>query len=363
MLGSGEGTAPTSSKCRPSSVRRTSILIITLIIVLSLAWPLTASAQAAVPRFGAAPCPFEVPPNVACGYLVVPENRSQPDSRAIRLAVAIIKSHAEHPAPDPMVYLEGGPGGSAFRWLSDWFDVPFLDKRDFIVLEQRGTFFSEPALDCPEIDEAFYQNLALVENRAAEDARLVGAAKQCRDRLVNSGINLAGYNSAASAADLADLRQALGYTEWNLYAISYGTRLALTTLRDHPEGIRSVILDSTYPPQAGGYTEVIPGAAQSFKRLFESCAAAPRCRAAYPNLETTLYELVERTNANPIHATVPHPLTGEPMHLLLSGDDLMAGFFVSLYDAGTIPYLPFVISQLHQGNSNILAPLFGSGLS
>ena len=66
------------------------------------------------------------------------------------------------------------------------------------------------------------------------------------ERLVGEEINLAAYNSPASAADLNDLRLALGYKEWNLYGRSYGGRLALTVMRDYPTGIRSVILDSPY---------------------------------------------------------------------------------------------------------------------
>jgi hypothetical protein len=48
-----------------------------------------------------------------CGYLVAPENRSQPIGRTIRLAVAIVPPVSPTPAPDPIVYLAGGPGGSA----------------------------------------------------------------------------------------------------------------------------------------------------------------------------------------------------------------------------------------------------------
>lgn len=36
------------------------------------------------------------------------------------------------------------------------------------------------------------------------------------------GVNLAAYKSAASAADLNDLRELLGYTAWNLYGILHG---------------------------------------------------------------------------------------------------------------------------------------------
>jgi pimeloyl-ACP methyl ester carboxylesterase len=78
----------------------------------------------------------------------------------------------------------------------------------------------------------------------------VEAMLRCRDRLIQEGIDLSAYNSAASAADVNDLRIALGYDQVNLYGVSYGSRLALTVMRDYPGILRSVILDSTYPPEA-----------------------------------------------------------------------------------------------------------------
>src|SRR4051812_37518670 len=49
-----------------------------------------------------------------CGFLTVPENRSKPNQNSIDLAVMIVPSVSEHSASDPVVYLAGGPGGSAF---------------------------------------------------------------------------------------------------------------------------------------------------------------------------------------------------------------------------------------------------------
>jgi hypothetical protein len=47
-----------------------------------------------------------------CGFLTVPEHHDRSDGAEIQLAVAIIKSTAAHPEPDPLVLLQGGPGGS-----------------------------------------------------------------------------------------------------------------------------------------------------------------------------------------------------------------------------------------------------------
>jgi pimeloyl-ACP methyl ester carboxylesterase len=319
----------------------------------------SAPAQEAVPRFEPSDCPFQVPAGAAveCGYLVVPEDRGQPDGRTIRLAVAILKSRSDNPAPDPVVYLAGGPGASALRGVGGWLDTPFLESRDFILLDQRGAGYSEPALNCPEIDEAVWHTFGLALSAEDEIALEVEAAIKCRDRLVNEGVNLAAYNSAASAADLNDLRRVLGYREWNLYGISYGTRLALTAMRDYPGGVRSVILDSTYPPRVGTYIEMVPNAAHAFDVLFAGCAADPACNAAYPELKTMFYGLLNRMNANPIPITVPRPGTGEPVDLLITGDDMAGGVFSSLYSARMIPFIPLFVHQLAEGNYELLPPL------
>jgi pimeloyl-ACP methyl ester carboxylesterase len=319
-----------------------------------------ADAFADVPRFEPAACPFTVPTGAAveCGYLVVPEDRSQPQGRTIRLAVAILKSRSDDPAPDPVAYLEGGPGSSAFRRVGWLLGTPFLDSRDIIVLEQRGTRYSEPWLDCPEVGKALADSFSVALSDEEEIAREVEAAVQCRDHLIAEGVNLAAYTSVASAADFEDLRHVLGYEEWNLYGISYGTRLALTVMRDHPASIRSVILDSTYPPPADFYVEFVPRAVSSLDLLFAECAADPQCRVAYPDLRAAFYDLVERMNAEPI----PLPIHGPPHTLRLTGADFALGAVAALDGTETIAFLPFLINQVQQGNPEVLIPLADQGL-
>jgi hypothetical protein len=57
------------------------------------------------------------------GRLVVPEKRSNPESREIELAFIRLRSTAPHPGP-PLFFLQGGPGASgidALRWDLPWF--------------------------------------------------------------------------------------------------------------------------------------------------------------------------------------------------------------------------------------------------
>jgi pimeloyl-ACP methyl ester carboxylesterase len=75
----------------------------------------------------------------------------------------------------------------------------------------------------------------------------LAATEACRRELTATGANLSAFNSSESVADLVDLRKVLGIPEWNVYGNSFGTYTAQTLMRDHPEGIRSVVLDSVLP--------------------------------------------------------------------------------------------------------------------
>jgi len=194
-----------------------------------------------IPVFEEAECAFEIPEGFQprCGYLIVPEDRSQPDGRTIRLHVAIFKSTNANPARDPVIHLIGGPGGSALnnaKWILMGGGTEILEQRGYILFDQRGTQYSDPYLYCLPYDEylwdAHEQNISLAEYNAGA-LPILGA---CLEDWRSQGINIAAYNSAESAADMNDLRLALGYEQVNLYGISYGTRLALNIMRDYPEG-------------------------------------------------------------------------------------------------------------------------------
>jgi pimeloyl-ACP methyl ester carboxylesterase len=149
----------------------------------------------------------------------------------------------------------------------------------------------------------------------------------------------------------------LGFDQWNLYGISYGTRLALTAMRDYPKGIRSVILDSTYPPQVSAYVEMIPKAAAAFDTIFAACAGDVDCNAAYPDLKTTFYGLLERLDAKPMAVSMLHPFTGQSVTLQITGGDLAGVLYTAIYDPTAITFVPFMIDQVNKGNRDIIVPM------
>lgn len=325
-------------------MRLKTALLLVLLCAALLAAP--ALAQDELPYAEVTDCWMELPDglvegeNVDCGILYVPEDRADPNSATIELAFAILYASAEVVQPDPVIYLAGGPGGNAVAELEAWVDIPYIQDRDLILLDQRGTGYSFPSLNCPEIEEG-------------ED----DATQACRDRLIADGVNLQAYNSAENAADVADLRVALGYDEWNLYGISYGTRLALTVMRDYPEGVRSVIIDSVYPPEVNSWEEYGQNTADVFTRLFQACADDAGCAASYPDLEGLFYATVDELNAQPAEYTGVDPDTGSGVDLSLSGDDLIDRLFQLMYSTESIPYLPWMIYEVANGNFNALDDL------
>jgi hypothetical protein len=179
----------------------------------------TATGQ--VPRFEPAPCP-KLPgadelAKASCGYLVVLENRSRPTGRTIRLMVAKYPARSPEKRADPVVYLAGGPGDIAPLEVNGLIAGDFIRDRDIVVVSQRGTMFSEPALTCAPTDDFARELLSLRFYSAATERAHLAATEACHRELAATGADLSAYNSTESAADVADLRNVLGIAAWNAF--------------------------------------------------------------------------------------------------------------------------------------------------
>jgi pimeloyl-ACP methyl ester carboxylesterase len=339
-------------------VRRWLAVLIVVAASALVVSPAAAAQAGYEPRFESAPCPtlpVPFPQNARCGFLVVPENRSRPEGRTIRLAVAIVPAVAQQPAPDPLVHLTGGPGGVAILEAQALVDAGFNRDRDLILMDQRGTLFSEPALTCEVIDRFNRLQVALPLDARSTRRKHVAATRRCRRQLVARGIDIAAYNTTENAADFADLRRALGYDRWNVFGVSYGTDLALTILRDHPEGIRSVILDSTVPPSVVELSEFWPNARDAFQNIFRACTAQARCRSSFPNLERTFTRLVRRLESDPVRTTVSDPATDQQTPVVLDGGALANWLVGMSFFTPSFADVPSWIAQLAAGDPQSIA--------
>lgn len=302
------------------------------------------------PVFDEAVCVDEVDPSprVDCGWLTVPEDRANPDAASVRLPVAIIRSIDPEPALDPIVYFSGGPGFPGIDIAEAFISRDLGGPRDIILFDQRGTGRAEPSLDCPAFTDIAWATLGAATPREIEAQRSLDTYDDCRRQLEADGVDLDSYDTSATAADVADLRIALGIDEWNIFGISYGTAVALTVLREHPEGVRSAVIDSVYPTTVGNSgTKLAASALRVLDVFFGGCAKDPGCSAAYPTLREDVAALAAEWNETPFEADITDP-DGQPRQLAITGDDTIAGLWNALYDTSLIGLLPSLIAPLRE---------------
>jgi pimeloyl-ACP methyl ester carboxylesterase len=320
-----------------------------------------------VPRFEETQCAFEVPKGLQprCGYLIVPEDRSQPGGRTIRLGVALFKSPNPNAPPDPVIHLIGGPGSSALNHVQAIMDTggsAILEQRDYILFDQRGTRYSEPYLFCQAYDEYLWD--ARQQDLSPDEyyAGALPSLESCLEDWRSQGIDLAAYNTAENATDVNDLRLALGYDQVNLYGVSYGSRLALEVMRDFPDGVRSVIIDSVFPPQANLDLEIADIGLHSLQEVFQTCAAKPTCTGKYGDLEMKFFAVVDRLEATPAQVEVYGPYSDQPYRVYVDGDLFIDVTYGSLYSMASIADLPHMIDAVYQGSYDELPDLVGGAI-
>jgi pimeloyl-ACP methyl ester carboxylesterase len=336
-------------------------LVVCSTAALAQAAPIISSAVP--PRFEKTPCPEQLAKEdgTECGVLTVPENRSNPKTRAIRLPVVIFRSHAANPPRDAVLFMAGGPGVSSVANVHSSRDIIFVEGRDYVVLEQRGARKAEPSLECPEIAAPKIEMNA-GRLKGSEAARvLADAAHTCRNRLVSDGADLNGYTSAATAADIEDLRKELGYDKWNLYGISYSTRLMLTVARDYPDSVRSMLLDSVLPLEVSFDDVSAANMMRSLNLVFDRCAVTTECVRDHGDIRRKFFDLVEQADRSPL----PLPITaaeasGKPARI--GGSEVVNAIYNALHRVGTIPSIPGIIDEASKGNYERLTELVKQNL-
>lgn len=339
-------------------VTMTHYLLLALLSLLVLAPTDRVAAQTAPGVFAAAPCMFEgidlgiqtldgEALGFECGYVTVPVRHDIPDGPILRLPVAIRR--APGGAADPLIMAQGGPGGDAFEVFSLLVPSSGIGAaRDIVIFNQRGTPYAEPALTCPETEAILAESLVAeldTSQRLYEEALAA-----CFARLQAEGVDLSAFNSLENAADVPMIAHALGYETYNFYGVSYGTLLGLHLMRNHPEGLRSVILDSVVPPDINFIVEAPASQDRVFREVFAACAADASCAAQYPDLEERFFTLLAGLDADPVTLTLTDPDTGQRYDALVNGRALRGVVQQLLYVPRMAAVLPSLITDLEAGD-------------
>ena len=286
------------------------------------------------------------------GYLEVLENRQDPNSRTIEIPIYIFRSRSENPKPDPIIYTVGGPGSTTMPSAQYMRYYKYLDDRDLILFEQRGNYFARPHLDCPEWSKAIYISNLPNFDETRTDSLFIRAARDCRARLVDRDIDLNGYHTNEIAADIADLVEVLGIQEYNLLTMSYSTKIAQVLLRDYPQGIRSVVMDSPLPLEVSYDEESVANILSALDKLFLDCENQMRCNEAYPRLRDRFFQYLVEKSEVPLGVQIDNPSSGSLETFMLTGKDLITVFTSA--STGNISTVPYEINKLIEGDLSSL---------
>jgi pimeloyl-ACP methyl ester carboxylesterase len=304
------------------------VLLAGAVLALPASVLIAATPSSQTPAFIHGPCPAPPQPiaelqHARCGTLIVPENRHRPGSPRIRLSVAIIKATSSQPKSDPIIWLAGGPGDDAITEIPMAMAGKLNADRDVIFLSQRGTYTGQPRLTCAAADRWGGETLNMPYNAPATGAAYVAATRACRREVAARTSDLGAYNTLESAGDLEDLRVALQIPKWNVYGISYGTDLALTYLREHPGGIRSVAIDGVFPPSLAGGGAAWTSAGEGINAVFKACEAQAPCRQRFGDIGATFRRLVIQYEASPKTVEVAVPRHAGKVKVKISGGMLL----------------------------------------
>jgi pimeloyl-ACP methyl ester carboxylesterase len=236
----------------------------------------------------------EIVTEVTCGYLTVPEDRSTPEGAEVRLFVARVQPPGEDPEPEPMLVV-----GTEFGTQANYGGIAPLAQRvnrEIIFLDHRGSGHSEPSLGCPEIERLHPGILSRPWSRPAARTLVVDAAAACAGRLREAGVNLDAYGIEAIVADVEDVRVALEIDMWNLFSLGSTSLVHFALLREHPEHVRAVVLDTPTFPQIDPVATGIGGFQARLDELNAACTADPACSGTFGDLERLLRTAFERAS-------------------------------------------------------------------
>ena len=308
---------------------------IVLLILILLATG--CSQPAAKPTITLQPCSgYWNSQQAQCGTLQVYENREARSGRKIDLKVVVIKASSQNPAPDPIFYLAGGPGGAAASEDARYQQFPYSlsDNHDLVFVDQRGTGESNQVM--VPTDQPDFSGMTPEEMDAA-------AKKWVADYLAKINMDPRFYTTSVAMDDLDEVRQALGYDQINLAGFSYGATAAQYYLRQHEEHVRTVTLGMGSLLDIPVFELWAQRTQQALDGIFDLCMAQPSCQAAFPNLKAEFSGLMTRLAVEP--KVLPYPPNGPDGTITFDVDFFSGTVRNMMKDAKNDPRLPLLIHR------------------
>ncbi|MCP4540391.1 MAG: alpha/beta hydrolase [Chloroflexi bacterium] len=287
------------------------------------------------------------------GQLFVPENRQEDNSRLITIPFVRFRCTSKDPGT-PIVFLQGGPGESLLPDLSELWTRPVwrppLEIADFVFIEQRGFGLSRPCLDCPgTLDVSLDEPGSTERYLDAQRSHLTRAVSFWQEQ----GIDLGGYNVREMAADIDDLRQALGYERISLFGGSFGSHHGLTLLRYYGQFIERALLWGVEGPN---HTLKLPSSVQRHLVKLDTLLKKDSDLGRHvPDLLELMTSVLDRLERQPVTVETLHPQTKNQVHITLGKYDLQLATANGMGNTFFLQALPARYLTMAQGDYTWLA--------
>ncbi len=285
---------------------------------------------------------------IRCGYIEVPENYDRPNGHQIRVSYAILSRRDTSAQTNPIIFFVGGPGGKGLSLAKAFLNHPLLEKRDMILLDERGIGFSS---GLPNVGPRLYAIFAADHSPAEEKALFHEAIESYLEEFEDADFNLADYNVYQNAHDIGRLMDALEYEQYNLLGASYGSTLSRVIMKYHPEKVRSVIMNAPNPPNGNFYGKIHQMLAESLEGIFNACEEDSACQKNYPDLRADFRAAIELLKKEPIEVEIE----GKPF--VINAQDAIMIIRHCLYQGNALSTIPQFVRAIHERDKETIGQL------
>lgn len=279
------------------------------------------------------------PRSAQCAWLQVPQDPDRPEGKSRKLFVARLAARNAQSLPDPLVAIAGGPGQAASQAFArlDHMLWSLAGRRDIYLLDARGTGRSDPQSCGLDADQA-----RLFE---FDPARIREQAQNCLEQLERPP---RFDTTSVAVRDLDALRQALGLAQWNLFGVSYGTRVVQHYMRRYPAAVRAVVLDGVVPPEEVLGPDIALHSQEALDAFLAGCVQHHACHETYPNLQQELEQLFAQLSPEPRKVHYEDLRTGELKSIQFGASDLAVLVRLALYNTEHLSTLPPMLKAAYQ---------------
>ncbi len=261
--------------------------MVAALVVVALGGSIPAVVRPAAAAPDLSRCPGV--PGARCGTVSRPLDPTRPGGRAIDVAFELHRARRQPRSPEgTIVAVEGGPGyttSSSRDYYLELFE-PLLDTHQLLLVDSRGTGDSA-VVDCPDL-----------QSYEGDYSRNVRA---CSRRL---GADNDVWGTAFAVEDMVAVLDHLDIDRVDMYGDSYGSFFTQAFAVRHPERVRTIVLDATYPvaDQDPWYPDMTRAIADSFRTV---CGRDPGCAALGGDPVERLRRLADELAEEPLTGRAP----------------------------------------------------------